>query len=113
VIFLRTNGAEITMVLTGQELPSRADGSEFITLATFYICSGRNGGLESALWVMTATGVDCGVLAETKITYNIYTQFLLVYNVFSQTPSASGREGLPSSGGTMISTRLRSLRFAV
>ncbi len=62
---------------------------------------------------MAATGVDCGVFTETKITDDIYMGFSSGYNVLPQTPSASGREGLPSSGGTMISTRLRSLKFTV
>jgi hypothetical protein len=71
--FLRTYGVEIPMMLTGQEPPSRADGSEFFTHATFNVRSGRNGGLESALRAMAATGVDCGVFTETKITDDIYT----------------------------------------
>ncbi len=73
--FLRTYGAEISMMLTGQEPPSQADGSKFFTLATFNVCSGRNGGPESALRAMAATGVDYGVFMETKITDDIYTQF--------------------------------------
>jgi hypothetical protein len=71
------------MVPTGQELPSQADGSGFITLATFNIRSGRNDGLKSALREMAATRVDCGVLTETKITNNLCTRFLLGYNVFA------------------------------
>jgi hypothetical protein len=61
------------MVLTCQEPYSQADGSGFITLATFNVCSGCNGGLESALRVMAATEVDCGVHTETKITSDTYT----------------------------------------
>jgi hypothetical protein len=75
-----TYRAEIAMVLTGQELPPQADGSGFIMLAMFFIRSSCNGSLESSLWAMAATGVDCGVLTETKITNNIYTQFSLGYN---------------------------------
>jgi hypothetical protein len=71
--FLLTYGVEIPMMLTGQEPPSRADGSGFFTHATFNVRSGRNGGLESALRAMAATGVDCGVFKETKITDDIYT----------------------------------------
>ncbi len=44
--FLHTYGAEIPMMLTGQEPPSQADGSGFFTLATFNVCSSRNGSLE-------------------------------------------------------------------
>jgi hypothetical protein len=32
---------------------------------------------------MAATGVDCGVFTETKITDDIYTHFSLGYNVFA------------------------------
>jgi hypothetical protein len=71
------------MVLTSQEPPSRADGSGFITLATFNVRSGCNGGLESALRAMAETGVDYGVFMETKITDDIYTRYSLGYNVFA------------------------------
>jgi hypothetical protein len=52
-------------------------------LVTFNVRSGHNGGLESALRAMAATGVDCGVFTETKITDDIYSQFSLGYNVFA------------------------------
>jgi hypothetical protein len=91
--FLRTYGAEIPMMLTGQEPPSQADdGSGFFTLATFNVLSGRNGGLESALRAMAAAGVDCGVFMKTKITDDIYTQFSSGYNVFASN-SLSVRQG--------------------
>ena len=70
------------MVLTRQEPPSQADGSGFFTLAMFNIRSGRNGCLESALRAMAATGVDCGVFTETKITDDIYTRYSSGYKVF-------------------------------
>jgi hypothetical protein len=81
------------MMLTGQGPPSRADSSGFFTLATFNVRSGRNGGLESALRAMAATGVDCGVFTETKVTDNIHTQFSLGYNVF-----ASNAVSVPQGG---------------
>ena len=80
------------MMLTSQEPPSRADGSGFITLATFNVRSGRNGGLESALRAMAATEVDCGVLTETKITDDIYTRYSSGYNVFASS-AVSARQG--------------------
>jgi hypothetical protein len=80
------------MVLTSQEPPSQADGSGFITLATFNVRSGRNGGLESALQAMAATGVDCGVFTETKIRDNIYTRYSSRYNVFASN-AVSVRQG--------------------
>jgi hypothetical protein len=80
------------MMLTGQEPPSQADGSGFFTLARFNVCSGRNGGLESVLRAMAATGVDCGVFTETKIMDNIYTQFSSGYNVFASN-AVSVRQG--------------------
>jgi hypothetical protein len=70
-------------MLFGQEPPSQADGSRFFTLATFNVRSGCNGGLESALRAMAATGVDCGVFRETKITDDICTQFSSGYNGFA------------------------------
>jgi hypothetical protein len=81
--FLRTYGVDIPMMLTGQEPPSQADGSGFFTLAMFNVCSGHNGGLESALRAMAATGVDCGVFTETKIMDDVYMQLSLGYNVFA------------------------------
>jgi hypothetical protein len=77
---------------TGQEPPSRADGSGFFTLATFNVRSGRNGGLESALRAMVATEVDCGVFTETKITDDIYMRFSSGYNVFASN-AVSIRQG--------------------
>ncbi len=82
------------MVLTCQELPSQADGSGFITLAMFNICSGRNGGLKSALRAMAKTEVGCGILTETKITGDIYTCFSLWYNVFALNTNSVRQGGI-------------------
>jgi hypothetical protein len=41
---------------------------------------------------MAATGVDCGVFTETKITDNIYTRFSSGYNVFASN-AISVRQG--------------------
>jgi hypothetical protein len=41
---------------------------------------------------MAATGVDCGVFTETKITDDIYTQFSSGYNVFASN-AVSIRQG--------------------
>ena len=82
------------MVLTSQEPPSQADGSGFITLATFNVRSGLNGSLESALRAMAATGVDCGVFTETKIMDNIYTQYSSGYNVFASNAVSAWQGGI-------------------
>jgi hypothetical protein len=52
---------------------SRADGSGSIAVAMYNICSGCNGGLESALRAMEGMGIDLGILLETKVTDGIYT----------------------------------------
>jgi hypothetical protein len=49
------------------------DGSGSIAVAAWNIHKGRNGGLESALQVMEAMGVNLGVFLETKLTGGIYT----------------------------------------
>jgi hypothetical protein len=69
--------------------PSRADGSGSITVASYNIRSGCNGGLESALRAMEAMGVDIGIFQETKITGGIYTRSSSGYSVVaSDAPSA-------------------------
>ena len=62
------------MAVTVPCTPSQADGSGSIAVATYNICSGRNGGLESALRAMDGIGADLGILMETKVTDGIYTQ---------------------------------------
>jgi hypothetical protein len=47
------------------EPPSRAEGSESFTTASYNIQSGHNCGVESALRAM---GVNFGILLETKLT---------------------------------------------
>jgi hypothetical protein len=61
------------MALTASCPPSQTDGSGPITVASWNIRNGCNGGLESALQAMEAMGVNLGVLLETKLTGRIYT----------------------------------------
>ena len=68
------------------------DESPSIAVATYNIRSGRAGGLESALRAMAATGVDLGILTETKITDGIYTRFSSGYQV-QATEAASAWQG--------------------
>jgi hypothetical protein len=71
------------MMMMVLDVQPRADCGESFVVVLYNICSGLNGGLESALRVMTAMNVDFGILVETKITGGIYTCFLSVYNVFA------------------------------
>ena len=78
------------MAVTVPCTPSQADGSGSIAVATYNICSGRNGGLESALRAMDGIGADLGILMETKVTDGIYTRKSSGYSVvrFLNAPSA-------------------------
>ena len=77
------------MAETAPCMPSRADGSGSIVVATYNIRSGWNGGLESALRAMDGIGADLGILLETKVTDGIYTRNLSGYSVVaSNAPSA-------------------------
>ncbi len=68
--------------------PSQTDGSGFITVASWNIRNGCNGGLESALRAMEAMGIDLGVFLETKLTGGIYTRNLSEISVLvSNDPS--------------------------
>jgi hypothetical protein len=60
------------MGLTASCPPSQTDGSGFIAVASWNICYGQNGGLESALQAMEATEVDLRVFLETKLIGGIY-----------------------------------------
>ncbi len=62
----------------------------------FNVRSGRNGGLESALRAMTATGVvvDCGVHTDTTITDDTYTQFSSGYKVFASSAISAQQGGI-------------------
>ncbi len=71
LVALRTYRAEITMVAATGTLPSQPDGSGSVSIASFNIRSGRNGGLEGALRAMNQLGVDIGFLLETKLTGGI------------------------------------------
>ena len=73
-------------------VPSRTDGSRTISVASWNIRSGRNGGLESACRAMDSMGVGIGVLQETKITNDIYTRSASGYAVVA-TNVSSARQG--------------------
>ncbi len=63
------------------EPPSWAEGSGSITMASYNIRSGCNGGLESSLREMKLRGVDFGILLETKLTKGVCTRWSSGYNV--------------------------------
>ncbi len=65
------------------EPPSRAEGSGSFMVTSYNLQNGSNGGLESALQAMKQTGVDCGILLETKLTKGVYTCWSSGYNVQS------------------------------
>jgi hypothetical protein len=67
------------MAETASRPPSQVGGSGSIAVASWNICNGRNGGLESTLRAMEAMGIDIGILLETKVTGGIYTRFLSGY----------------------------------
>ena len=52
-----------------------------IRFGMYNIRNGQNGGLESALRVMSKANMDLGVFQETKLTNRIYTHESSVYKV--------------------------------
>jgi hypothetical protein len=79
----------VSMVLDAQ---SQADCCKPFAVALYNICSGQNGGLESALRAMAEMDIDFGILVETNITAGIYTCFSSSYNVFASN-AVSIRQG--------------------
>ena len=61
-------------MVAAHEAPSTPDGCGALSVATYNVRSGRNGGLESACRTMSHMGVDIAVLQETKLTGGIYTR---------------------------------------
>jgi hypothetical protein len=82
------------MALAASCLPSRTDGSGSITVASWNIHNGCNGGLESALRTMEAMDVDLGILMETKVTGRIYTQNLSGYSVVASKAPSTHQGGI-------------------
>jgi hypothetical protein len=82
------------MVAATGALPSRPDGSGFVSFALFNIQSGRNGGLEGALRAMDHLGVDIGFLLETKLTGGIYTRYSSGYSVLALTATSVQQGGI-------------------
>ena len=79
--------------------PSRTDGSETISVATWNIRSGRNGGLEAALRAAGALNADIVLLTEAKLTGGIYTRRFGEFSVFAtDAPS-------PHQGGVALGWR--------
>ncbi len=54
-----------------------------ITIATWNILSGRNGGLEAEGRALNAANVDIAILQETKLTGRIYTRQTAGYSVLA------------------------------
>ncbi len=53
--------------------PSQTDDGGSLRVASWNICNGHNGRLESTLWAMEAMDVNLGVFLETKLMGRIYT----------------------------------------
>ena len=77
-----------------QSTPSRTDGSETLSVATWNIRSGRNGGLESACRALDSLGVDVAVLQETKLTGGIYTRLSSGYSIVATDAPSSHQGGI-------------------
>ena len=82
------------MAETASHPPSQADGSGSITVASYNICNGCNGGLESALRAMEAMGVDIGIFLETKITSGIYPRSSSGYSVVASNAASTHQGGI-------------------
>ena len=80
------------MVVEATDAPSRNDGGETFTVATWNIRCGRNGGLESALRALESLEVDIAILTEAKLTKGIYTRGGRGYQVLA-TDAASAHQG--------------------
>lgn len=74
--------------------PSQTKGGNRIRLATYNICSGRNGRLETALRAMGQMKVDLGILTEAKLTDGIYTRFSSGYNVVATSARVHNQGGV-------------------
>ncbi len=73
--------------------PSQADCNGSDSVATYNICNGCNGGLESALREMEAMDVDIGVFLESKVTNRIYTQSLSGYSIVASNTFSTHQGG--------------------
>ena len=75
------------------DAPSQMDGSgTLVDVATWNICSGRNGGLESALQAMKVMALDICILTEVKLTASIYAKVSSGYSTVT-TNAASKLQG--------------------
>ena len=71
------------------EASSRTDDSGDITIATWNIRNGRNGGIESACRALDKSGINIAVFQETKLTNDVYTRSSSGYRIVaSNAPSA-------------------------
>ena len=71
------------------EASSRTDDSGDITIATWNIRNGRNGGMESACRALDKSGINIAVFQETKLTNDVYTRSSSGYRIVaSNAPSA-------------------------
>ena len=55
----------------------------FIRLITYNIISAGGNNLNMVLWVMNQVGIDLGVLMETKLSHDKYTQNCKGYAIYS------------------------------
>ena len=58
-------------------------GREPIRFGNYNILNGRNGGLESAVRVVSQANMDLGIFQETKVTDGIYTRGYAGYNLIA------------------------------
>jgi hypothetical protein len=82
------------MAMIAMEPPLRAEGSEPLTMASYNIQSGCNGGLESALQPMKLMVVNFGVLLETTLTKGVYMHWSSGYNVQSTHAPSTWQGGI-------------------
>ena len=83
---------------TGTTSPPRAssqpDDSGTFTVASWNICNGRNGGLESTVRAMGSLGVDFAFLQETKLTDGIYSRNTGRYSVLATRACSRSQGGV-------------------
>ena len=65
-----------------------------VSIATWNIRSGRNGGLEAACRSLASQSVDLAVLQETKLTGGIYTRRSSDYNIVASEASSDRQGGV-------------------
>ena len=69
-------------------------GKVSIRFGTYNIRNGRNIGLEAALWGVSQSNMDLGILQETKLTDGIYTFGSAGYSVVAADAPSRHRGGV-------------------